>query len=362
MVTTAEILTKGGLSHVNPSTWLNLRQCAWRVMLARNFQNNPLLPVHPNATLGNILHAALEGITKGEIKTREDFDLWWDNSVKKAEQKLTDKGWGQFVPLKENTKHFGLKKVQARNRLFLFQSNQPYSTGKISKVAEQKLNSDDGLLAGKLDCVIWRDGQAEVRDYKSGVITTDGDGEEAAPVVKADYELQMKLYACLFMENYGSYPDRLILEDLNGVEYEVKFTPEECSQLLKEVKSFLAAINRKIAENKWEDLANPGDYCALCNYRPACTKYLSVLEMTPVLSDKGWQDLPGTLASIEENGITGLGLQIQRAGELVKVTGFDAGKKEKLTGLVNQRIVIFNVKPVSAEKFTCTKFTEIYAV
>ncbi len=362
MTSPAEVLSKGGLSHVTPSTWLNLRQCAWRVLLARHFQNSPLLPVHPNATLGSILHAALEKITKGEVKTREDFNRWWDNKVEKAEQKLTDKGWGQFVPLKENTKHFGLKKVQVRNRLLLFQSSQPYSSGKVSKVAEQKLNSDDGLLAGKLDCIIWRDGQAEVRDYKSGVITTDGDGEESAPVVKEDYELQMKLYACLFMEGYGTYPAKLILEDLDGVEYEVNFTPEECSQLLKEVKSFLAAINRKIVENKWEDLAIPGDYCALCNYRPACTKYLSVLEVAPVLPDKNWQDLPGTLASIKENGISGLDLLIQRAGELVKITGFNAEKRENLTMLINQRIVIFNVKLVGAQKFTCTKFTEIYAI
>jgi hypothetical protein len=362
MIIATEILSKGGLSHVTPSTWLNLQQCAWQVLLARHFHYKPLLPVHPNATLGNILHTVLEKITKGELRTREEFNQWWDEKVKKAEQDLTHKGWGQFVPLKENARHFGLKKVQARNRLLPFQGSQSHTTGTFSKVAEQKLVTADGLLAGQLDCIIWRNGQAEVRDYKTGVITMDSEGEETAPLVKQEYELQMKLYACLFQERYGNYPARLVLEDLNGVEHEVKFTPEECSILLQGVKSLLSEINQKIAENECEDLAILGNYCTFCNYRPACNKYLNLLETVPTLPDKGWHDLSGELISIEENGIYGLGLNILRTGEVIKISGFDVDKRERLTGLLNHQIAIFNVKLTGAQKFTGTKFTEIYAI
>lgn len=362
MVTASEVLNKGSLLYVTPSTWLSLRQCAWRVLLGRYFQNKHLLPVNPDAKLGNIVHGALEKITKGEIKTTEGFDKWWDDSVEEVEQNLIKKGWGQFVPLKENTKHFGLKKVQARNRLLPLQSSQFNATKTVSKIAEQNLTMSDGPLKGQIDCIIWRDGQAEIRDYKTGVITMDGNGEDVKTVIKENYELQMKLYACLFKECYGSYPARLVLEDLNAIEYEVKFAPEECQQLLEEVKSFLAAINDKIAEGKWEDLVNPGDYCTFCNSRPACVKYLSLLETTPILPDKGWKDLSGILSSIEENGIYGIGVQIQRSAESVKISGFDAKGRERLTRLINQRIAIFNVKPIGMQKFTCTKFTEIYAI
>lgn len=361
-MTTAEVLSKGSLSRVTPSTWLTLRQCAWRVLLARYFQNKPLLPVHPNATLGSILHGVLEKITKGELKTKEDFDHWWDEKVKKVEQDMVDKGWGRFVPLKENAKHFGLKKIQARNRLLLLQSSQSYGTGKVSRIAEQKLASGDGLLAGQLDCIIWRDGQAEIRDYKTGAITADADGGETAPSIKEEYELQMKLYACLFRETYGSYPARLILEDLNGLEYEVKFTPEECSHLLEEIKSFMAEINQKIAGSDWEGLTNPGDYCAFCNLRPACKKYVSLLEAATGLPDRGWQDLSGTLTNCQENGVSGLGLQIYWAGEVVAVTGFDAGRRAEFISILNRKVAIFNIKTAGAQKFTCTKFTDIYVI
>lgn len=347
---------------MTPSTWQNLRQCAWRVLLARHFQNKPLLPVHPSATLGSILHGALEKITKGELKTREEFDRWWDDSVKRAEQKLIDRGWGQFVPLKENTKHFGLKKVQARNRLVGLNNRQSYAVGAGSRIAEQKIATNDGLLTGQLDCIIWRDGQAEIRDYKTGVITTERDGEEAAPAIKEEYELQMKLYACLFKETYGSYPTRLILEDLNGVEYEVKFTPDECSRLIEEIKLSLVEINHKVAGSDWEGLANPGDYCAFCNFRPACKKYVILLESPSNLPDKGWYDLQGTIVSCEEAGFSRLGLQINRAGEVVTVAGFDAGRRAEFISLLNQKVAIFNIKTAGTQKFTCTKFTDIYAI
>jgi len=361
-MTTLDALSKGGLSRVTPSAWLNLRQCAWQVLLARHFHNKPLLPVHPNATLGSILHTALEKITKGELKTKEDFNCWWDEKVKQSEHDLSNKGWGQFVPLKENTRHFGLKKVQVRNRLLALQTNQPLSAGTVTRVAEKKLATSDGLLTGQLDCIIWREGQAEIRDYKTGVITVEGDGAEITSIIKEEYQLQMKLYACLFREAYGMYPTRLVLEDLNGVGYEVKFTPEECLNLLEEVKSFLEEINWKIATGDWEGLTNPGEYCTFCTFRPACRKYISTLESTSVLPNKGWHDLSGILTSCEEKGISGLVLQIQRMGGNIMVAGFEARRRTELTELLNQKIAIFNVKMVDTQKYFCTKFTDFYAI
>ncbi len=356
----ATILDQGGLTKVTPSTWLSLRQCAWRVLLARQYQNEPLLPTHPNAALGSILHAALEKITKGELKTKEDFNLWWDTAVAKTEQELMSKGWGQFVPLKENTRHFGLKKIQVRNRLQTAHHTNNTRTGAFSKAAEQKLTSKDGLLTGQLDCIIWNDTQAEVRDYKTGAVTTtEEDGETAK--VKEEYELQMKLYACLFHEQYGYFPTRLVLEDLNGVEHQVPFNVSECLQLMDEIRSTLSAVNRKIENGEWEKLANPGEHCSYCQNRPACRKYLKSLETASSPPEVGTFDLIGKLTGCDET-LNGYTLTLERGCGTYTITCFNLLNLSEISAMTNQNVAIFNLRTTGAQRFACSKFSQIYAI
>ncbi|MBV6426342.1 MAG: hypothetical protein KIPDCIKN_00854 [Haliscomenobacter sp.] len=356
----AAILEQGGLTKVTPSTWLSLRQCAWRVLLARHYQNKPLLPTHPNAILGTILHIALEKITKGELKSKGEFDLWWDTAIAKAEHELVNKGWGQFVPLKENTRHFGLKKIQARNRLQIDHHNHYTRTSTLSKATEQKLTSADGLLTGQLDCIIWQNGQAEIRDYKTGKITTVEEGEETAKV-KEEYELQMRLYACLFHEHYGYFPSSLVLEDLNGVEHQVNLNLSECLQLMDEIRSTLSEINRKIENGEWEKLADTGEHCRYCQNRPACKKYLILLETVPFSPEVGSFDLIGKLTGYEQSP-SGYILKIERCGVTYTINCADLNSLSEISAMTNQNVAIFNLRTAGAQKFACSKFSQVYAI
>lgn len=356
----AAILEQGGLTKVTPSTWLSLRQCAWRVLLTRHFQNSPLLPANPNAVLGSILHIALEKITNGELKSKEEFNLWWDIAIVKAEHELVNKGWGQFVPLKENARHFGLKKIQARNRLQTDHHNHYTRTSTFSKATEQKLTSTDGLLTGKLDCIIWQNGQAEIRDYKTGEITTIEEGEYTAKV-KEEYELQMRLYACLFHDQYGYFPTRLVLEDLNGVEHQVSFNVSEYLQLMDEIRSALSEINKKIENGEWEKLANTGEHCRYCQNRPACKKYLMLLETTSFLPEVGSFDLFGKLTGYEKspNGST---LTLERGNATYTINCVNLNDLSGISSMINQKVAIFNLRTAGAQRLACSKFSQIYAI
>lgn len=360
MVEVSAILEQGGLERVTPSTWLNLRQCAWRVLLARYYQNKPLLPPHPDALLGSILHHALEKITKGELRTKESFDQWWETAVNKAEEEFIIKGWGQFVPLKENTRHFGLKKIQARNRLTQSKSVQTLANGGFSKATEQKIASPDGLLVGQLDCIIWREGKAEIRDYKTGTITESEEGETTK--VKEGYRLQMKLYACLFHGQYGRFPSRLVVEDLNGTEHEISFNEDECWKLREEVSSTLAEVNQKIVDGDWEALANPGEHCANCQNRPACKKYLRLLKTTPLPTKPGRLDLRGTLLVGEENACGSWVLKIEKGGIIYSINGPNVTNMPEISQIINQEIAIFNLRTAGAQGFTYSKFSYTYAI
>lgn len=355
------IIEQGGLSKVTPSAWLTLRQCPWRVLLARYYKEKPLLPSHPNAILGRILHTALEKVTKGELTTNEAFNVWWEKVVSQAEQELINKGWGQFVPLKENTRHFGLKKIQVRNRLKNHENRSVSYNSGFSKAVEQKLASSDGLLTGQLDCIIWRNDQVEIRDYKTGAITTQDDDNEH-PKVKEEYELQMKLYACLFHEHYGYFPNKLVLEDLNGKEYEVYFTEKESSILLAEIQSTLSLVNQNIARGESDKLAKTGDHCVSCQNRPVCSKYIRYLENPSTYTQTLWMDITGILMSVSENMCGEIILALEKDGDLFSVTGFELARLSEVNAMINQKVAIFNVKQAGVKKYASTKFSDIYVI
>jgi PD-(D/E)XK nuclease superfamily len=360
MKETSTILDQGGLTKVTPSMWLALRQCAFQVLLRRYYHNVPLLPTHPNAILGSILHAALEKITKGELKNKEAFNLWWDAAIDKTEQELISKGWGQFVPLKENARDFGLKKIQVRNRLQSVHDVYNTSTDTSSKVAEKKIISKDGLLGGQLDCIIWQNGQAVIRDYKTGEITTFEEDKETAKI-KEEYELQMKLYACLFHDQYGFFPIKLVLEDLNGVEHQVHFNASECSQLMDEVRSTIYEVNEKINNRELESLAKPGEHCSHCQNRPACKKYLMSLETTSFTQKNGKFDLVGTLTGCDGN-LNGYTLTLERGCVTYTIACFNFFNLSDISTMINQNVAIFNLRTIGPQRFACSKSSKIYAI
>lgn len=268
-----EIWKAGPLEKVSPSTWLSLQQCAWRILLARHFGQKPLLAPHPAGVFGQVLHSALEKISTGTFADRADFEAWWEKAIAYKETKLQSDGWGEIVPLKDHVRNYGLKKVLVRLRLEALAGKTPASKSPVNqKMVERDLTALGGKLVGRLDCIIWQGDYAEIRDYKTGAIFEDSQADEPSSV-KADYRLQLQLYALLFRETFDRWPDRLTLEDISGEVIEVAFSPQGCEALRDEILERLLSTNRLIEARDDTALAQIGKHCGFCAYRPVCQKY-----------------------------------------------------------------------------------------
>lgn len=272
-----EIWKAGPLEKVTPSTWLTLRQCAWRILLARHFGQKPLLPPNPSGAFGQVLHQALEKISTGAFADRMAFEAWWEQAIADKEAQLESDGWLNIIPLKDHVRNYGLKKVLVRLRL------KP-SSGKVtfpkpfvnSNMTEGSMTALSGKLSGRLDRVIWQGDYAEIRDYKTGVIferNQENEDQQNILFIKEDHRLQLQLYALLFRETFDRWPNRLTLEDIHGEVIEVLFSPQDCEALQSGILETLDSINRLIEARKELVLAQTGPHCRFCPYSPACGEY-----------------------------------------------------------------------------------------
>jgi hypothetical protein len=165
------------------------------------------------------------------------------------------------------------------------------------------VQSADGLVGGYIDCAVRSDGLV-IRDYKSGSIY-EKDADEPS-TIRAAYEVQLQMYAALYHETFGIWPDRLELVPLQGEEVRVPIDHDRCSQLVKDAKALLETVNHAavVAENTGakdlSTLAMPcAEACASCAFRPQCKAYL----MANAEMQDGWPlDARGTVSTVRSLG------------------------------------------------------------
>ncbi len=211
------------------------------------------------------------------------FEAWWEKTIADKEAKLQSDGWGQIVPLKDHVRNYGLKKALVRLRLEVSAGKVSISKSAASqKMVEQNLTALDGKLTGRLDCIIWQGDHAEIRDYKTGAIFEQDQDDDFndSPSIKADYRIQLQLYALLFHETFGRWPNCLTLEDIQGTVIEVPFSPQDCEALQHEILKTLDLVNLLIEARDEATLAQTGTHCGFCPYRPACHKYSQLSQVT----------------------------------------------------------------------------------
>jgi hypothetical protein len=184
--------------------------------------------------------------------------------------------------------------------------------------------------------------------------------------VKEEYQLQLKLYAGLFEEVYGKYPNKLILQSLNGSTADVEFTEKECKALMLEARNLFDEINKIILSKdedtqKFESLAKPGSVsCHFCMYRPACGPYLKHLASNPHF-ENSIQDVCGTLEEQVELGNGKLMFAMKRSdGVKVVIRGISRERYQELPK-PDERFTAFSVKRERVEgNFTEWSLTTIY--
>jgi RecB family exonuclease len=342
------------LKRIYPSRYTAINRCPYRVVLANSY-SYPLLPYSPASHLGNVIHECIRLIVTGEIRTSTEFDAVWNRLLAKQEKALEDMGFGFFTPLSENVPGYTIKKLQVK---FLLKSRskkevQEDKNADTNILTEKWLEAHDSLIGGYADIIITRNGYTKLSDFKSGKILLE-EGE-----IKEEYEDQLKLYAYLYNEVYGKYPDELSIIDLEKKEYSVAFTPQECEVLASKSRDALSEINSLIEMDELEVLAKPGlENCKSCLYRPACNFYwkLPVSE-----TDSIFRDLRGTVGEVKQFRNGNLNATLNINGRELTVSHLNGEYLSFLTDVVGKEVAFYNVKQgVMPESYLALKTTKIY--
>src|SRR5262249_21009803 len=134
----------------------------------------------------------------------------------------------------------------------------------------------DKVIGGFIDAVQSTSSGVVLSDFKSGEVLEEPEGISRRQL-KQSHCVQLKLYAALYFATYGVWPAIIQIVPLHGATLEIPFTPEECSQLLRESVQKFHTINSKMSSGATLDeeaFAAPSPQnCRFCSYRPACRAY-----------------------------------------------------------------------------------------
>ena len=70
------------IQRISPSQFYSMKNCAYKSLLAEAMNKKPLLPVSANAYFGTVLHKILELISKGSIRSEEDFNRVFQEEIR----------------------------------------------------------------------------------------------------------------------------------------------------------------------------------------------------------------------------------------------------------------------------------------
>ena len=304
---TEGVLTPAGVppepGRLSPSRISVLLECGLRY--AWEAANEPpRLPLPPAVRLGTVIHEVYSRAGRGQLAP-EDAAVRsaWLEAVRKAEARMAA-SWLErhCVPLRRWVRNYEERRLATLDyALVLAPGSDPF--GKHSGLGlapETPLVTADGKLGGQLDAVIPTPEGVVIRDYKTGQVYEDDDGERA---IKAAYQLQLRLYAILYERTQGAWPARLEVVASQGEVVEVSFTPEECEALLKDTVRRLDELAEKVRRVRdgvlaLPTLANPGEACRWCPYRPVCTAYRDWSAVAPAPEQPSRVDVRGTFQGV----------------------------------------------------------------
>ncbi|MCE7066682.1 PD-(D/E)XK nuclease family protein [Dyadobacter sp. CY326] len=345
------------ISRISPSQFYSMRNCAYKMVLAEAFEKKPLLPASPNAYLGTVLHKVLEMTINGIIKNKIDFDKAFDEHIIFEEERLIKDGYAFFVPLRNNVLNLGIKKILLLKHLKSTSQIPNNSNKKMTAFTERWLESDNKKIAGKVDLITEEAGHVQITDFKTGRITEEVADNTGALVfdIKSEYKHQMKLYAYLYYEQSGQWPNQLVLADLTKQKFSVEFTAQECTTVYEEAIELLRLTNECIETKTFSADPSPKK-CGCCLYRPGCSFYLEHLK-----ADYSFQDVIGVITSVVRYLNGNVTVLLHNKDIPITITSFPREEYDEFNKRKGKQISIFNVKKEKADfLFSASKKTIIY--
>ncbi len=348
------------VNRISPSQLYGTLQCPFKMVLAEAYQYKPLVALSPNAYFGSVLHNMIELIAKKIIVDLPAFEHYWQDLMQKKDEELAREGLSDLVPIKAQVKNAGLKKVQLQwliNNGTYSKQNTNYSNRYHS---EMPLFDNTGKVFGKADLVYEKADYVEIYDFKTGNILKQSFNEdiETKPLIKEEYEYQLKLYAYLYFQMKGKVPDKLSLISLDKKKTGISFDIEECRVLYQQAINILDEINRHAENGSFNKLAHCSeDNCKLCMYRPACIYYKNWVEGNQLIMNDIW----GVLLSFKVFPNGSACAYISEGTNKRIIQGFNKKHEASFNSKINKQLAFYNIRKDKASgNLVASNTTTVY--
>ena len=317
---------------ISPSSFFYWEKCPLKAVYSKEFRGQQIFPKHPDADLGNIIHAFFENKTKWNIFSPDAFEERWEMEINKLDEAYKRSDIQKiYFPIKWNAKYFAVKKILLKKSL-LKKFQLPENTTPKNIKFEQWI--DDGKdIGGKVDHMVFNENDEiiEIVDFKTGNIF---EIVEKKKVLKLAYSQQLALYAYIINERQKFYPSCFI-QDINGNKYPVEINIEIAQNIYQTSIKLKNKINKSIIEGDIDQLADPViENCSHCDYRPMCNKYKS--KYINKLENKN-VDIYGEV--IEVRGANKIELKILIEGKVLTLKNISAVETIK----VGDSIYVYNL-------------------
>lgn len=363
------------LSRVSPSRYLNLAECELREVWAAN-KAEFLLPVHPAARVGTVIHRMLEKAGKGEFNLRNspDVESTWNQSVAEVEVEM-ENSWLErsLLPLSKSVKNFEVQRLRAIQKAREIASGSG-SFKPSSHVAERSgtgceiwVETPDKKIGGFIDHVFASDGRLVIQDYKTGLVLEQGATKNPTDP-KMAYVTQLSMYAALYFCTFGRWADELQLVSTQGPPITIPVDRDESMRLVEDAKRKLEEINQVVLDADplpariHGVLARPSpSACRNCLFRPNCEPSWTARASS---GSQDWpNDIRGELKARQTlaNGYISLAVQDGNNSQLIR--GISPGSRHPglLASKTGDRIGCFNLsREPRNNQYQETSFTTIY--
>ena len=278
----------------SPSTFASLMRCPLKEIHA--LSEEEMLPPSPLAILGNVIHEVMSEVRAGRTfhdrSMTEYADELFERKVRCEEERLSeDPRTKRLVPLRRAVGKSEYRGRRARLRKWTnslsgdgrdeatesspkksraHDAHEPerVDTTRIPLGAERTIRVSSLRLSGRPDLIERGEhGTYHVTDFKSGHVL-DRAGEP-----RADYALQMRLYALMLRRIDGNVSPRLWLEGSERIE--VAWDGNLAAETMEKLVS---TTDRLVADHvvSATDLAKVGSHCGSCRIRHRCPRYREV--------------------------------------------------------------------------------------
>jgi hypothetical protein len=150
----------------------------------------------------------------------------------------------------------------------------------------------------------------------------------------------LKLYAYLYNEENGKFPNSLTLVDLYRNEYAIGFNNEECKALAEEAKHILHQVNHQVDQDLKGELATPSNNnCKFCLYKPACEFHWNLEED----GESILTNIRGELSGMKKFTNGNININITNNNKELIISQISSVFEEELSRLLSSKIEFYNL-------------------